>query len=70
MDLKPDFNPASKVLERDWGTEEILIFSPTKWMMKKLCIKSSSKMLVLKHRSSGFGLKGHLQAEKAQKFKS
>ena len=50
MELKPEFNSISTILERDWGTEEILIVSPKKWMMKRLCINKGCRGGLQYHR--------------------
>lgn len=64
MNLKPEFNSKSTVLERDWGTEEILVVSPKKWMMKRLSIKKGCRGGLQFHRlkdEGGMILSGSLK---------
>ena len=47
---QPNFPKPENVGDRPWGTEELLVLSPGKYMLKKLFIKAGSKGGLQFHR--------------------
>lgn len=61
--MKPNFPDVHSIGDRPWGTEDLLVLVPGKFMIKRLFIKAGSKGGVQYHRrkdEAGVLISGHL----------